>query len=171
MLARAATAAGSPTKRMPRVILLALAACGCTGMSVEESRDEEAQIRPNMELPEPDASGRNAAAAVLDLTHNVMWFEDARGQPTHAPQDESEIERLVPARVTIRGSLSERYHGLTPDQRRRRMNEVTRVMRCEYENACLTIVHRMRGAPGDPQGFTGEEKIKAEGSVLPFTLP
>lgn len=150
-----------------RAAVLALLAAGCG----DRAPAGPAGLLPNTDLPEPSASGAPAAGVVLDLTRNVVWFVDASGRTTHAPQEEHEIERLIPNYLTTRGSLEERYAGAAPEERARRMREPTRVFLCTYENVCLSSVQRLRGAPGDPAGFSAAEQIKTEGDVLPHTLP
>lgn len=158
----------SPLPRvLRRAVVLAILAAGCGGRAPAGP----AVVLPNTDLPEPSASGAPAAGVTLDLTRNVVWFVDAAGQTTHAPQDEHEIERLIPSHLTTRGSLEERYAGTAPEERVRRMREPTRVFLCTYENACFSIVQRLRGAPGDPAGFSAAERIKTEGDVLRHTLP
>lgn len=122
-----------------------------------------------MEGREAGSSAQAPYSAVLDLTRNVLTWYDREGNITDAPTDMGVVEQAIAARrIIYTGSLDARYEGLSPAETQRRMREPTQVMNCSYENACLSQVSLIRGAPGDPRGFTTESMSKREGGEARF---
>lgn len=125
----------------------------------------------NASLPSPDLdAGADAHSAILDLTENTLLWLDESGVATYPPATINDVNAIYrDGRIQVTGSYEARYKDAVGEELDRLQGEPTRVFGAPNERVAAAMVTEVRGAPGDPRGFSREE-VQAARAAANYSL-